>query len=166
MTGTEITILSTAIGVAVGFLSSLWLARSSTTAAHLQNRRLLSEIAVLRELFAGVQTSVMETLPALVNTHTVVRGTGTFDSAIVQGATSSFLNPSVDVLVRSTLGTLVDQLGKVEMRRLLQEVDRSLGSSHSDATFDSLRRLRAEGVIDWDGEDIESGRTIQILPNH
>jgi hypothetical protein len=72
---------------------------------------------------------------------------------------------AVDLLVRASLGALLNERGEVHLQRLLDEVCATLGAASLADTIFVLQRLRSEGVVDWDGAaDLSDAQVIRVRP--
>jgi hypothetical protein len=72
---------------------------------------------------------------------------------------------SMDILVKASLGALQDARGNVSLRRLQREVAAVVHRPAMREVTAALRRLRAQGVVDWDGSDDDLGRTGVVAVN-
>jgi hypothetical protein len=81
------------------------------------------------------------------------------------GDADAGVSPSaLELLVRASLGTLLNERGEVQLSRLFQEVGEALGAPQYKETEQILRQLRAAGAIDWDGPDDLSGvQAVRVL---
>lgn len=64
--------------------------------------------------------------------------------------------------VRQLLGTLINEHGEVELRRLLESVE----ARQQQSVFDVLRGLREEGVVSWDGGDLAKATCVRVELGH
>lgn len=58
-----------------------------------------------------------------------------------------------DVVVRASLGTLLDERGEVRLQRLFDVVASTLGTPSREQTVSALQRLREHGLVAWEGSD-------------
>ena len=69
---------------------------------------------------------------------------------------------AIDLLVRASLGALLDERGEVDVMRLLDEVCTALGAPDPAVAISALCRLRADGAIDWEGPKISGALRISM----
>jgi hypothetical protein len=121
-----------------------------------QNAELLAELAtLLRSLESDVTTTERHTawLPSRVR-----RGAGPVSSERQRSATT-------ELLVRASLGALLDERGEVRLERLFGEVATALGAPSQARTIVALQRLRESGLVDWDGApDLSDVSVVRVPP--
>jgi hypothetical protein len=164
MNGNLVTILCTLGGVLVGFFSSLWLAHSGKRSAKEDADRLREKLAGLQELFAGVKKDLETQFKNRPLPNTVAEP-GMEAKASITAPKTGASSSTIDNLVRVSLASLLDAKGDVELSRLVAEVTRTVGAQNYPAVLDSIKRLKAEGAVDWEGDDLASGALIHVLPH-
>jgi len=79
--------------------------------------------------------------------------------------TGTQYSPTTELLVRASLGALVDERGEVRLQRLLDEVATALGVPSQAATISAIQHLRDDGLVDWDGAaDLSNVQSIRVQP--
>lgn len=132
--------------------------------ARRQNVTLLKEINDLRRLLADYVHSMSERLGPADGEPGEQEASSTGSAADAMSHAEP--NAAVEELVRASLGALVNERGEVDMSRLMREVSLAIGPNGLSAAYDSLRLLRARGVVEWDASDesLSDVRTIHVQP--
>lgn len=157
MSSDALTIIIGVVGVLASVLCAIVAFRRGAKKADRQNAELILKIKEVRSIFSAFARSVADR-PALAG----VESTSVKPEHTEPGMTSA-TKTTIELLVRASLGTLVNERGQVQLSRLFQEVAVSLGAPHYSDTSAILLRLREDGIIDWDGPpDLESVSTIHL----
>jgi hypothetical protein len=172
VSGNTLTVVSTVAGIVVGFLTSWWFTQSSKRASqeanvrlHNDNVSLRKEISAMKNLLSGLAESAAKaTIP---NVEQALQSAGLPDKTAAAVATS--LSPAastsaLDVLVRASLGTLLNERGEVSVSRLYQAVADALPDASESSILSSLEELRKAGKISWSGNDIWKAGIIKVHP--
>jgi hypothetical protein len=71
----------------------------------------------------------------------------------------------LELLVRASLGMLLNERGEVSVERVLSEVGMSLRRPSRDAIVATLQSLRARCLVDWSGPDDLTGvEVVRVAP--
>jgi len=70
---------------------------------------------------------------------------------------------ATDMLVRASLGALLNEHGEVSVPRLLQELARDLPDAEP-SVLSSLEELKKSGRVSWDGDDVRKAGIIKVRP--
>jgi hypothetical protein len=171
MNGDVLTVVSTLVGIAVGLLTSWWFTRSGKRAAqednvrlHNDNVSLHKEVSAMKNLLSGLAESAANTTTP--NVEQVLQSAGLADKAI---ATATSLSPAasasaLDVLVRASLGTLLNEHGEVSVPQLFRAVAHSVPDAGLPSVVLSLEELRKAGKISWSGDDVRKAGVIRVHP--
>jgi hypothetical protein len=170
-----LTVVSTVAGIVVGFLTSWWFSRSSKRHAEAERMILVEKISAqeshllaLQGLLSGVAESVMsrpiitdaEVGEVLQSARLPDRVAGDVVTSLRSAASASTL----DVLVRASLGTLLNEHGEVSVPRLLQEVTHALPDASLSSVLSSLEGLRKTGRVSWSGDDVRKAGVVRVHP--
>jgi hypothetical protein len=157
MSGNDITIISAIGAVVVGAGISWWFARKGTRSAEYQTSliRGLSQ----RTLRESNDDNVLQPRDSTMSPDQAALERSNRDSA------HPISDSAIDSYVRAALGSLLDERGQVNSGRLLRETSQNVGFSNHLAVLESLKRLRAQGAVQWDGQDLNGDATIQVLPH-
>jgi hypothetical protein len=71
---------------------------------------------------------------------------------------------SLDVLIRASIGTLLNEHGEVSITRLLREIAHRLPDASPAAISSSLEELRRAGKVSWLGDDVMKAGVIRVHP--
>lgn len=165
MSGNILNIVSTVAGIVVGFLTSWWFTRSSKRDAEAKAARLLKEVSTMRGLLSGVAESVAKPItPGIEQALRSARVPDQLASAVATSVTSTASASAVDVLVRASLGALLNEHGEVSVPRLLRAVTRSIPEASPSAISSSLEALRAAGRVSWPGDDVLKAGVVRVNP--
>lgn len=165
MSGNTLNIVSAVAGIVVGFLTSWWFTRSSKRDAEAQASRLLNEVATLRGLLSEVAESVAKPVaPRVVQALQSARVSDQVASAVATSVTSAAAAPAVDVLVRASLGALLNEHGEVSVPRLLRAVSRGIPEASPAEISASLAALREAGRVSWPGDDVLKAGVVRVNP--
>ena len=146
MSGNTLTVVSTLAGIAVGYMISLWFARAG-------RRDLQRSFAAQQVILVGLkQTLQSSQLP------------DTAAGDVVTPLRSAEPTVATDVLVRASLGALLNEHGEVSVPRLLQELDRDLPDAAQSSVLSSLEQLRKSGRVSWQGDDVRKAGIIKVRP--
>jgi hypothetical protein len=113
-----------------------------------QKAELSLEIHEVRSVLSTVVRSIES------RTMTTVDSTARRPSNVRQdnaGGVEAERSSTTELLVRASLGALLDERGEVRVQRLFEEVSSALGVSSSAGAISALQHLREAGVVDWDG---------------
>lgn len=185
MSGDTLTIVVGVAGVAVSVLSSVIAYGRGTQAAAKQQTVLLQTADKQQaELLQATDAQKAEIIRVLEQRivilsewgRSVASRTATGTASVpmsgpaqrlpgAAGDADAGVSPSaLELLVRASLGTLLNERGEVQLSRLFQEVGEALGAPQYKETEQILRQLRAAGAIDWDGPDDLSGvQAVRVL---
>jgi hypothetical protein len=167
-----LTVVSTLVGIAVGFLTSWWFTQSSKRAAQEDNVRLHNdnvifrkEVSAMRNLLSGLAESAAN--PTIPSVEQTLQSAGLADKEIAAVAPS--LSPAastsaLDVFIRASLGILLDEHGEVSVPRLFRAVAHSLPDASLPSVVLSLEELRNAGKIAWSGDDVRKAGVIRVHP--
>jgi len=165
MSGNTLTIASAAAGIVVGFLTSWWFTRTSKRASEAEQARLLKEISTLRSLLAGVAESVSKAaVPDVEHALQSVRLPGGVADAVATSLKSAASASALDVLVRASIGGLLNEHGEVSVPRLLEAVAHDFPDASPSAISFSLDTLRRAGKVSWLGDDVMKAGVIKVNP--
>lgn len=154
MNGDVLTVTVGAAGVVASIICSSLAFRRGAQQADSQKAELLLEIQEVRGVLSSFARGV-----ARLRTPLPIPGRAVGDRHIPQVADPD--DDAVDLLVRASLGALLDERGEVRVQRLLDEVSSALGTPDHEVTVAALGRLRDVGSIDWDGDDDLMG--VQVI---
>lgn len=167
MSGNTLTIVSTAAGIVVGFLTSWWFTRSGRRDAQAEEARLLKEISTLQEKVStqqGLLSGIAESAPRIEQALQSARLSDQAASAVATSRKSATSAPALDVLVRASLGALLNEHGEVSVPRLLRAVTRGLPDASSSSIASSLEELRKAGKVSWSGDDVIKAGVVRVHP--
>lgn len=161
MTGDTLTVVLAVVGIIVGFMTSWWFSRWS-------NRRSAKEISTLKSVLSGIIESV-KTEPIITGAE-VDRAleSARFPDKVADAVVASLrltTSPSkIDVLVRASLGALLNEHGQVSVLRLLKEVTNAFPDASPSSVVASLEELRKTGKISWSDDDVMKAGVIKVNP--
>ena len=153
MSGDTLAIVLAVAGVIVGGVISWWFTRASERDASNKQQKLIS---TLQGMFADVADSVK----ALQLAHVPGQVTKLLEAS-PRPATST---QAIDVVVRASLGALLDEHGEVSVPRLLRAVAQRLPDASPSLVSSSLQELRNAGKLSWPGDDVMKADVIKIYP--
>jgi hypothetical protein len=156
---------ATLVGILGAILISVIFYWLGTRSARGEKQHLLSEIGELRSLVSNLIQELPERLPSEDDIRKMIAGTGASEATVVNVARTletATADAAVEALVRASLGALLNHRGEVSLPRLMQEVGHAMGKPRYLEVAEVLRRLREDGLVDWDGDNADlSG--IQIV---
>jgi len=161
MSGNMLAVVLAVAGIVVGFLTAWWFSRSS-------KRQTEANMSALQSLFSDVTKSMtskpiitnVEVDQALRSAHLPDKVAGDVATSLRSATSAS----TIDVLVRASLGTLLNEHGEVSVPRLLQEVASALPDASLSAVLSSLEELRKTGRVSWSGDDVRKAGVIRVHP--
>lgn len=172
MSGNTLAIVSTVVGIVVGFMTSWWFTRSSKRASqednirlHNDNVSLRNEVSAMKNLLSGLSESAVN--PIISNVERALQSAVLPNEAIATVATPlgpAASTPALDVLVRASLGTLLNEHGEVSVPQLFRAVAHSRPDARHSSVLSSLEELRKAGKISWSGEDVRKAGVIRVHP--
>ena len=160
MGGNIVTVVTALVGIGVGLVSSWWFAKSSVKRARADQVQLRDQIALLRDLFAEVKIN-LETEGTQLSR---LEASGSHVSPRTDDA-ATLVDSRVDTLIRTSLGTLLNERGQVRISALIQEICRRPGAPGPAMILSSLNRLRAGRTISFDSNEITATTLLQVLPH-
>lgn len=166
MSGDTLTVVSAVAGIIVGFLTSWWFSRSSMRHAEAERVILVERISALQSLLSGVAESIM-TRPIITDADVdqalqSARLPGMVAGDVATSIRSAASASTIDVLVRASLGALLNERGEVSVPRLLQEVARALPDASLSSVQSSLEELRRTGRVSWSGDNLSKAGVIRV----
>ena len=172
MSGNTLAIVLAAAGIVVGFLTSWWFTRSTlrdakATAAKQQEEmaRQHEEISTLRGLLSGVAESVAKPItPDIEKALQSARLSDQVANAVATSLKSATSASTLDVLVRASLGALLNEHGEVSVPQLLRTVARARPDASPSSISSSLEELRTAGKVSWSGDDVMKAGMIRVNP--
>jgi hypothetical protein len=157
VSGNTLTVVSAIAGIVVGFLTSWWFSRSS-------KRQTEENMSALQSLFSDVTVS-MTSKPIITGVEAgQARLPDKVAGDVAASPRSATSASTIDVLVRASLGALLNEHGEVSVPRLLQEVARALPGASLSSVLSSLEELRKTGRVSWSGEDVRKAGVIRVHP--
>jgi hypothetical protein len=149
-------------GIIVGGAISWVFTRAAERDASSKQQKLIS---TLHSMFEDVADRFAEpTTPgsgkALRPPDLPARGANVLEAS-PQPATSS---SALDVIVRASLGSLLDEHGEVSVPRLLRALAQRLPDASPPLISSSLQELRNAGRLTWSGDDVMKADVIKIYP--
>lgn len=151
MSGITLTFILPIAGIVVGFLTSWWFARAGKRDAKTQRAMIENAFAAQRGFLIDVQQRGLQSS----------RSPDTAGGDAVTPVESAVSSSAADVLVRASLGALLNEHGEVSVPQLLNELARAL----PDATVLSyLEELRKSGRVSWSGDDVRKAVVIKVHP--
>jgi hypothetical protein len=149
MSGNGLTIIVGIAGVLVSVLCAFLAFRMGVRQADRQTAELLTESSRQNaQVIAVTNGQKLE----LAREMRQVRGAfSSFFQQVVRGSPSTNKESATEVLVRASLGVLLDEHGEVRLQRLLDDVAAAAKTPSQSETLSVLRRMREEGVVDWSG---------------
>ncbi len=176
MNGNTLTIVAAVAGIVVGILTTWLFTWSSMRDANKKQASLLTEISTLQEKTSTLQTmtSTLRGLLRDVEESVPEPITPQIEKAVqpawYPGRVANVETPpesttsasALDVLVRASLGTLLDEHGEVSVPRLLRAVIQRLPDASPSLIFSTLEGLRKAGRVSWPGDDVMKAGVIRI----
>lgn len=166
MSANALTIIVGVVGFLASVVSSGVFYRRGTRAAENQKAELLLALKQERNLLSRFvrsvagQTAYAALAEPRVQPVVADRSPSSAGAAGPEASTSA-----LELLVRASLGALLDERGRVQLARLFQEVGEALGTPHYEDTVQVLRQLRGTGAVDWDGpDDLHEVQEVRVLP--
>jgi hypothetical protein len=159
--GNTLTVVSTVAGIVVGFMTSWWFTRSGKRDAQKKQLGLLNEISALKSLLSSVAESVTESITSNVE---ALQSAQLPDRKPTTVTTSPSPTSTLDVLVRASLGALLDEHGEVSFPRLFKAVSQDLPGASLSSVLSSLEELRKSGKVSWPGDDVRKAGVIKVHP--
>jgi hypothetical protein len=143
--------LTVIVGI-VGIVASYFLYLIGARKARAENGLLRQEMADTRSVLANYVHARSKEAEEKPETHPARSVTGALSDA------------AIEELLRASLGALVNERGDVDVTRLMREVVGVVGPSHISDALATLRRLRDQGVVSWDGADDDPSavRTLHV----
>lgn len=143
--------LTVIVGVA-GIVASYFLYMLGVRKAKVENDLLRQEIADTR---------------SVLSEYVYARSKNSGKDAVTQAAgpaTEVVSDIAIEELIRASLGALVNERGEVDVTRLMREVAAVVRPSDIRDAQATLRRLRDQGVVWWDGgdDDLSGVRTLHV----
>jgi hypothetical protein len=84
--------------------------------------------------------------------------------AVAMSLKSATSASALDILVRESIGILLNERGEVSVPRLLRAVAHELPDASPSAISSSLGKLRETGKVSWLGDDIMKAGVIRVHP--
>jgi hypothetical protein len=133
-----------------------------------QNADLVGQIEGLRRLLANFVQGISER-PSKNDVRRIAElthGDATAAATITKSLDTLTSAAAVEELVRASLGALVNEKGEVDMSRVLREASHAVGPRRMPEVVRVLSRLRAQGVVSWDGgePDPSQEQVIRVRP--
>jgi hypothetical protein len=126
---------------------------------------LLKEISRLRSLLASVAESAANSvIPDVEQALKSVQLPDKLADAVAVSLKSATSESALDVLIRASIGTLLNEHGEVSMSRLLREIAHRLPDARPAAISSSLEELRQAGKVSWLGDDVMKAGVIRVHP--
>lgn len=160
MSANMLTIVSAVAGIVVGFVTSWWFSRSAKRASQKEQASLHEEISILRGLLSSVADSV--TKPGIEEAGLLRAQPVGQPAAAATTSLSPAPTSTVDVLVRASLGTLLNEHGEVSVPRLFRTVAHALPEESTSSISSSLEELRKAEKISWEGDDVRKAGVIKV----
>lgn len=128
-----------------------------------EQARLLQEISTLRSLLASVAESAAKSvIPDIEQTLQ----SGEFPDKSTDEVTISLKSATsasaLDVLVRASIGTLLNEHGEVSVPRLLRQIAHAAPDASLSAISVSLKELGHTGKVSWIGNDVLKAGVIKV----
>lgn len=176
MSGNTLTIVSTVAGIVLAFATSWWFTRSGKRDANAKQESLLGEISTLQEEIStqqemtstlqGLLSDVAESVAKPVTSHPGKALEPGFPGHVdnVTAMSPQRATSALDVVVRASLGALLDEHGEVSVARLLRAVTVRLPDASPLLISSSLEQLRNAGRVSWPGHDVMKAGVIRIHP--
>ena len=152
MSGNTLTVVLTLAGIAAGAVVSWWFARRSSRELQRSNRDLQRSFDAQQSILAEIKQMQSSQLP------------DTAAGDVVTPLRSAEQTAATDMLVRASLGALLDEHGEVSVPRLLQELARDLPAAAQPSVLSSLEELKKSGRVSWDGDDVRKAGIIKVRP--
>lgn len=153
MSGDTLAIVLAAAGTIVGGVISWWFTRASERDASDKQQKLIS---TLQGMFADVADSV--------KALQLARGPGQVANLVEASPQQATSRQAIDVVVRASLGALLDEHGEVSVPRLLRAIAQRLPDASPSLVSSSLLELRNAGKVSWPGNDVMKADVIKIYP--
>lgn len=151
VSGNTLTVVLTLAGIAAGAVVSWWFARRSSRELQRSNRDLQRSFDAQQSILAEIKQMQSSQLP------------DTAAGDVVTPLRSAEQTAATDMLVRASLGALLDEHGEVSVPRLLQELARDLPDAEP-SVLSSLEELKKSGRVSWDGDDVRKAGIIKVRP--
>ena len=167
MSGNMLTIVGTVAGIVAGLLTSWLFTRSSRRDGQAEEARLLKEISTLQEKVStqqGLLSGIAESAPRIERALQSARSSAQAASAVATSLKSAPSAPALDMLVRASLGALLNEHGEVSVPRLLRAVTRGLPDASPSSISSSLEELRKAGKVSWSGDDVMKAGVVRVHP--
>jgi hypothetical protein len=152
VSGNTLTVVLTLAGIAAGAVVSWWFARRSSRELQRSNRDLQRSFDAQQSILAEIKQMQSSQLP------------DTAAGDVVTPHRSAEQTAATDVLVRASLGALLNEHGEVSVPRLLQELARDLPAAAQPSVLSSLEELKKSGRVSWDGDDVRKAGIIKVRP--
>ena len=152
MSGNTLTVVLTLAGIAAGAVVSWWFARRSSRELQRSNRDLQRSFDAQQSILAEIKQMQSSQLP------------DTAAGDVVTPLRSAEQTAATDMLVRASLGALLNEHGEVSVPRLLQELARDLPAAAQPSVLSSLEELKKSGRVSWDGDDVRKAGIIKVRP--
>ena len=137
----------------------------STEVSPVDQASLLKEISMLRGLLASVvESAAKSVIPGVEQALQSVQLPDKVADAVALSLKSATSESALDVLIRASIGTLLNEHGEVSMPRLLREVAHRLPDAGPSAISSSLEELRQSGKVSWLGDDVMKAGVIRVHP--
>jgi len=152
VSGNTLTVVLTLAGIAAGAVVSWWFARRSSRELQRSNRDLQRSFDAQQSILAEIKQMQSSQLP------------DTAAGDVVTPLRSAEQTAATDMLVRASLGALLNEHGEVSVPRLLQELARDLPDAAQPSVLSSLEELRQSGRVSWEGDDVRKAKIIKVRP--
>jgi len=167
VSGNMLAIVLAVAGILVGFVTSWWFTRSSKRNAEEERVILQKEISALRGLLSDVAESAIRSTATESGIDKVPQATRVpvkVPDSAAASPPSTAATSTIDVLVRTSLGALLNEHGEVSVPRLFREVTHALPDASLPSIVSSLEELRKAGRISWSGDDVRKAEVIRVHP--
>ena len=152
MSGNTLTVVLTLAGIAAGAVVSWWFARRGSRELQRSNRDLQRSFDAQQSILAEIKQMQSSQLP------------DTAAGDVVTPLRSAEQTAATDMLVRASLGALLNEHGEVSVPRLLGELARDLPAAAEPSVLSSLEELKKSGRVSWDGDDVRKAGIIKVRP--
>ena len=160
VSGDMLSVVLAVAGIVVGYLTAWWFSRSSKRQAEANMSALQSLFSDVAESMTSKPITGVELDQALQSTRLPDKVAGDATTSLRSATSAS----TIDVLVRASLGALLDEHGEVSVPRLLQEVASALPDASLSSILSSLEELRKTGRVSWSGDDVRKAEVIRVHP--
>jgi hypothetical protein len=128
-----------------------------------EQARLLQEISTLRSLLASVAESAAKSvIPDIEQTLQSAELPDKVADEVTISLKSATSASALDVLVRASIGTLLNEHGEVSVPRLLREIAHAVPDASPSAISVSLEELGHAGKVSWLGDDVLKAGVIRV----